>query len=83
MGEIINFFNIKNGLLIDSVAWIIFGLLWIGIPNTLLTTNFGVRNYDWITVHMTQAFGLFCLFSGVGVCLFKCLFICVCLCMFI
>ena len=46
MGEIINFFNIKNGLLIDSVAWIIFGLLWIGIPNTLLTTNFGVRNLD-------------------------------------
>ena len=65
MGEIINFFNIKNGLLIDSVAWIIFGLLWMGMPNTLLSTNFGVKNYDWVTVHMTQAFGLFCLFSGV------------------
>ena len=57
--------NLNNNLKIDKFAWGIFGLLWIIFPKKLLTINFINTEYDWITVHMTQAFGLLCIFSAV------------------
>jgi len=56
--------NINNGLVVDKYSWLIFGLLWILFPKKLLLINFEYNNYNWITIHMTQAFGLFCIMSA-------------------
>ena len=47
------------------ISWLVFGVLWVAFPNKLLQYNFDKSKYDWITVHMTQAFGLFCIYSAV------------------
>ena len=57
--------NLDDSLKIDKFSWAIFGLLWILFPIKLLSANFGDLQYDWITRHMTQAFGLLCIFSAV------------------
>lgn len=56
--------NINNSLKIDMYSWVLFGLLWIMLPKKLLSINFVNTEYDWITVHMTQAFGLLCILSA-------------------
>ena len=33
-------------------------------PNAFLGIEFERKNYDWVTIHMTQAFGLFCIYSA-------------------
>jgi hypothetical protein len=57
--------NLNNSLKIDKYSWTIFGILWILFPIKLLSINFGYLNYDWITIHITQAFGLLCIFSAI------------------
>ena len=56
----------KNNLLkFDATIWIIFGLLWIFFPNYLLSMNTAHMKYDDVHIHMTRAFGLFIIYSGV------------------
>ncbi len=34
-------------------------------PDLFLCANFGGKKFDWVTIHMTESFGLLCLFSGI------------------
>ena len=56
--------TLQYALAFDFIGWTIFGLIWILFPKAFLTIEFGERNYDWVTIHMTQAFGLFCIYSA-------------------
>ena len=56
----------KNNLLkFDAAIWVIFGLLWIFFPNCLLSMNTTKMKYDDVHIHMTRAFGLFIIYSGI------------------
>ena len=56
----------KNNLLkFDAAIWVIFGLLWIFFPNCLLSMNTVKMKYDDVHTHMTRAFGLFIIYSGI------------------
>tara|TARA_B100000795_G_scaffold268281_1_gene254956 strand:- start:1543 stop:1899 length:357 start_codon:yes stop_codon:yes gene_type:complete len=55
--------SLKQTILIDIFSWLVFGILWILFPNLLLTANFGKEKFDWITIHLTRVFGLFCIYS--------------------
>ena len=57
--------SLRNVLLVDAVAWMVFGAIWILFPDLFLCANFGGKKYDWVTIHMTESFGLLCLFSGI------------------
>ena len=57
--------SLRNVLLVDAVAWMVFGAIWILFPDLFLCANFGGKKYDWVTLHMTESFGLLCLFTGV------------------
>ena len=57
--------NVRNALLVDAVAWCVFGTIWMLFPCDFLCANFGEKKYDWVTLHMTEAFGLLCFFTGV------------------
>ena len=56
--------TIQNALILDFLSWTIFGIIWIIFPREFLSLEFGKKNYDWVTIHMTQAFGLFCIYSA-------------------
>ena len=56
--------SLQQALVIDFLSWTIFGLIWMIFPKAFLGIEFGERNYDWVTIHMTQAFGLFCIYSA-------------------
>lgn len=56
--------TLQYALAFDFIGWTIFGLIWILFPGSFLGIEFGERNYDWVTIHMTQAFGLFCIYSA-------------------
>lgn len=56
----------KNNLLrFDAAIWIIFGLLWIFFPGCLLSMNTANMKYDSVHIHMTRAFGLFIIYTGI------------------
>ena len=57
--------SLRNVLLVDAVAWMVFGAIWILFPDLFLCANFGGKKFDWVTIHMTESFGLLCLFTGV------------------
>ena len=56
--------TLHYALAFDFIGWTIFGLVWILFPKAFLSIEFGDKNYDWVTIHMTQAFGLFCIYSA-------------------
>ena len=56
--------TLQYALAFDFIGWTIFGLIWILFPSSCLSIEFGEKNYDWVTIHMTQAFGLFCIYSA-------------------
>ena len=56
--------TLQYALVFDFIGWTIFGLIWMLFPSAFLGIEFGEKNYDWVTIHMTQAFGLFCIYSA-------------------
>ena len=48
--------TLQYALAFDFIGWTIFGLIWILFPGSFLGIEFGEKNYDWVTIHMAQAF---------------------------
>jgi hypothetical protein len=55
----------NNLLRFDAAIWIIFGILWIFFPTCLLSMNTVNMKYDSVHIHMTRAFGLFIIYTGI------------------
>ena len=60
-----DYLTLRNVLLVDAVSWMVYGAIWVLFPSLFLCANFGGKKFDWITIHMTESFGLLCLFSGI------------------
>ena len=60
-----DYLTLRNVLLVDAVSWMVYGAIWILFPDLFLCANFGGKKFDWVTIHMTESFGLLCLFSGI------------------
>ena len=56
--------TIQNALVLDFLSWTVFGIIWLMFPKEFVSIEFGKKNYDTVTIHMTQAFGLFCIYSA-------------------